>query len=169
MLQKTTNRNLNFLCYLLSMTLTLSACNPKIGAKNKTTKHQVPVTGIIYFTSSYCNGARPTEDILKKYNTPKILPNTTLHLRETGDSTATYFSITITKEGRFSTNIPPGIYNIYMTGKYDANALPDYDSTCKQWLEQPLLQVTIKEGSATNLNLDLHLFFHCNPCQIPRS
>ena len=165
----TKNNRFITLIILLVLMLPLSSFSQKAVIPERPYKPHFPFTGILYFTSSYCGGARPTQEILKQYATPKILPNTTLHLHEILDTSKTNYTLVTDKNGKFTSCMPPGTYNVYITDKYDTNALPDFDPECKEWLEQALTQIEIKDDIPTNTEVNLKLFFHCNPCQIPRT
>jgi hypothetical protein len=166
---KTNHNRCLLIAFLLLIMLPLAGSCQKVTISDKPYKPHFPFTGYLYFTSSYCGGARPTQEILKQHATPKILPNTTLHLHEVSDTSKTNYTIVTDKDGKFSSCMPPGTYNVYMTDKYDAKALPDFDPECKAWLEQSLTQIEIRDNIPANTNIDLKLFFHCNPCMVPQT
>lgn len=68
------------------------------------------INGNVFFSYSYCGGAKPTEEILKQYQKLQPLYTSEIHLTTREKS----ITITTDKSGVFTANIPDGTYDIYL-------------------------------------------------------
>lgn len=89
---------------------------------NKTTKDQ-PDNSIEITTTkteSYCGGAQPSEETLKKLREPKAYPNATLYLREGEENNYKkpyYKKLKSDSVGKVNVNLPKGVYSVVFDNK----------------------------------------------------
>jgi hypothetical protein len=119
---------------------------------------QQPVKVFVSYTNSYCNGARPTTEILHKYNTPAKLTNFKIKL-VVGKKT---ILITTDTLGCFTHKLKPGKYFIYLTEEKNQSLFINYDPTCDKMLKTPYTELHIEKGKN---RYETTLHFPCNPCQ----
>ena len=111
----------------------------------------------VSFTNSYCNGARPTEEIMAIYNTPKNLSDFDVllegkkHIKVKTDST-----------GCFTKTLKVGIYKIYLTSKNNLKLYTNYYPLCDKMLHMPFGKLVVEKGKK---EYELSLHFPCNPCE----
>src|SRR5687768_11984069 len=83
--------------------------------RKKETSAAHSFSGLVTQTSSYCGGARPSEEILEEYNKPKPYIGKVLHVREGKDNVSggkVVLRIVTNDSGYFSGSLPPGSYCI---------------------------------------------------------
>jgi hypothetical protein len=123
----------------------------------------VLISGKIYYTSSYCGGAHPTEEIMKELNKSKLYLNTEFRLFNEDSKIEYYFYTDNT--GSYSLKLNRGNYNLYPTKiKVDENNNGNgYNPNCDARLKTILATINILESdSVINQNFNVHL--ECNPC-----
>jgi hypothetical protein len=118
---------------------------------------QQPVKVFVSYTNSYCGGARPTDEILNKYNTPKKFTNFKIKL--VGKKTSVVVTDTA---GCFTHKLKPGKYIVFLTDENNKNLFTNYDPFCVKMLQAPYADLLIQKGK---INYQLNLHFPCNPCQ----
>jgi hypothetical protein len=118
---------------------------------------QQQVTVFVSYTNSYCNGARPTTEILTKYNTPAKLVNFKIKL--VGKKNMVVVTDTV---GCFTHKLHPGKYQVFLTEENNKNLFTNYDPTCVKMLKTSFCELLIEKGQNT---YKINLHFPCNPCQ----
>ena len=123
------------------------------------------VAGQLMSTRDYCGGARPPEDLLKEYRTPKPFPGMTIYARSGEANTGPVkaeFSTDTDGEGRFSFDLPAGTWCILIAEKaarelYGGGPNIEVDQECYQeWMATCDQVITVKEGPVEAVNLQLH-------------
>ena len=113
----------------------------------------------VTFTSSYCGGARPTEEILAEKGTPKPLSLSTVQL--INHFSGKEYLLKTNAEGIATAQMEEGKYDVFLTRDINEKLGTGFDGKCNLWLKQLLL--TVKVTSAGNSqNVNIH--FTCNPC-----
>src|SRR6185312_5372701 len=118
---------------------------------------QQQVNVFVSYTNNYCGGARPTNEILTKYNTPAKLPNFKIKLV----GKKTYVAVT-DSAGNFTHKIKPGTYSVFLTEETNKNLFLNYAPTCPKMLKTAYAQLHIEKGK-NQYTANLH--FPCNLCQ----
>lgn len=108
------------------------------------------------FTNNYCGGARPTPQILEKYNTPHDLSNTKIKL--TGKKC---YIVTTDSVGNIFRKIKPGHYKISIAGITNPKLLMNYNPACSQMKSLAFVEINIVK---TENNYEVNLHFPCDPC-----
>jgi len=109
------------------------------------------------YTNSYCSGARPTNEIVERYNTPNKLPD--FKIKIVGKKTNL---VTTDSAGCITTKLYPGKYLIFLTEQNNKNLFINYDPTCTKMLKTSYGELFIEKGKNT---YKINLHFPCNPCQ----
>jgi hypothetical protein len=118
-----------------------------------------PVGFKVQFTRAYCGGARPSEEIVADYNSPKALTNSTLKLKN--HFTGKEYFLNTGSGGSGTVDLEEGKYDVFFTEKIDAGLSTGFDPKCDLWQDQ-LLQ-TIKVSAASPQS-SINVHFICNPC-----
>ena len=111
------------------------------------------------FTSSYCGGARPTEEIIANKNTPRPLRNSTLLLKNHFNGKS--YSCTTNDDGVCQTSITEGKYDIYLTTGINPKLGTGFDGKCSLWRNKVMYTVKITDDGKLR-SVPVH--FECNPC-----
>ncbi|MFN3404112.1 MAG: prealbumin-like fold domain-containing protein [Cytophagaceae bacterium] len=135
------------------------------------------VKGRVTFTSSYCGGAAPTDEILELHQRQQPLANKTLYIRqgkENNTAKKIISTIITDSKGEFQISLPPGNYVVVDDRKRDKNLfnqiLKDHsqeteyyyktDIVCLQdWIKTPdaTFCITGKEKSFLPVEINYHL------------
>ncbi|MBN2891455.1 MAG: hypothetical protein JXL97_06295 [Bacteroidales bacterium] len=149
---------------ILILFLVSCSSNKTVNQAKTTNKegNKISVTGVANYNSTYCGGARPTEEVLEKYNRLRPMKNTTIKFVNTDNSKK---EKTKTDEnGNFSVNLSAGNWEYYLSEDfYDSNnedVLLEIQKKCDELYNVPY--GTIEIFSDTTVNLIYHL--PCNPC-----
>jgi hypothetical protein len=148
------------------------SCSPKTSSEKKTeTSKTYLVSGTITQTQSYCGGARPPEDLLKKMQSPRPYPGKKIYFRKGQNNSLDMISL---KEaisdstGHFQVNLASGTYCIVeedqvkeldMAGfkkKYLNQYLVADESCLKQWWSKCFMTVEVGATDKTDLNINFH-------------
>ena len=119
---------------------------------------QQKVKVFVTYTNSYCGGARPTEEILAKYNTPRKLAKFKIKL--VGQKTEI---VTTDSIGYFIKKLKLGKYSIFLTEEKSTNTATNYDPGCSKMLSLMYGELQIQKKKT---NYVVNLYFPCNPCQL---
>lgn len=119
---------------------------------------QQQVRVFVSYTNSYCGGARPTDEILLKYNTAHKLSNFKIKLSGKKISLITTDSL-----GFFTCKLKPGNYFIFLTEEKNKNIITNYNPDCIKMLKTAYAELHIEKGKST---YDVKLNFPCNPCEL---
>ncbi|MDA7501971.1 hypothetical protein N8482_01730 [Chitinophagales bacterium] len=140
---------------------------------NKETKYRV--SGKIEHKLSYCGGARPSPETIKKYKAPRPLEQFKIYIKHGTKNTdsATVVDSTVTNDlGEYSFSLPPGEYILLGPSQLNRPALNQIlnqqdllvaDENClEKWFAKGLLSFVVKDRSITELN---HLII--KKCNVP--
>jgi hypothetical protein len=165
------------LIFLSALFLNVASFAQKTGSL---AKKQYTVAGIITQTRAYCGGARPSEEMMKAYNTPKAWIGKKLYIRSGAENSTkrkVLHEITADSTGHFSVKLPPGIYCIIekeQLKKLNTEAFrkkkSEYlklDEDClKQWWGKCYTSFEVKDADKTDLIINFHIpcFTQGVPC-----
>ena len=110
----------------------------------------------ITYSSSYCNGAPPPEEILDELKEPKPFENFKFYLQ----SDSTFFFETDSR-GRAYITVQPGKYQLYFNTENQDRYAP-FDLTCNEYFEKAWAELLIEEGKT---NYKCHIHFPCGLCE----
>lgn len=121
----------------------------------------------ILYTSDYCGGAYPSDEILAAMKQERTLDNTEMVLKavETGNMER----VTTGMKGQANIALTPGRYEVYFPVKISAEAAAAAISPeqCAKWKKTPDAVFEIaKDTELANILLKVHRT--CNPCEPPR-
>jgi hypothetical protein len=111
----------------------------------------------VTYTNSYCGGARPTDEILQKHNTPKVLADYKIKLENK--------KVVIIKTdslGCFTHKLNTGKYLIFLTEEKNKTLFLNYNPNCIKMTKASYGELIVKKGE-TDYEINLH--FPCDPCQ----
>jgi hypothetical protein len=139
-------------------------------SKKTTTKYLI--SGTITSTSSFCGGARPSEEILGQIETPRPFPHKKIYIKK-GRVNLTSNDILVELKtdanGKFKTRLAPGVYLIVDEAKKDLTyyntLLKEHafltenfeavDTVClKEWFAKPDFTFEVKQTNSTNIHLN---------------
>lgn len=112
-----------------------------------------------YFTSTYCGGARPSQEILADKATPKALSFSWIKFKN--HFTGKEYVLQTNSEGIASGEMEEGKYDVFFTKDINPALGTGFDPKCKLWTDQLLLTVKVGTGGKSQ---DVTLHFLCNPC-----
>lgn len=112
----------------------------------------VTIQGSLKFTYSYCGGARPSDEMLKRLETPRAVAQYVLYLKSgsANSETSVIDSASCNEEGRFSFRVTPGNYTIlipeqckpFNVKNYTSQYIQVDDKEClRAWWEKGLYSV----------------------------
>lgn len=115
---------------------------------------QKNIQGIVKFTYDYCGGAAPSDEMLKRLQTPRAISNYILYLKAgtKNNDTPVLDSSNCNEQGQYNFKVKPGKYVIltvdqiknFSTKNYTSKYLQVDDEQClKQWWENGLYKVTV--------------------------
>ena len=125
------------------------------------------ISGLVEQTSSYCGGARPSQEMLDKLARPKVYPNKKFYIRQ-GKINRTEAKIvtrfTTDSTGKFTIQLKPGTYSIIVEeqlysvdpNKYE-NENQQVDRKClDEWWAKSYYLLVIKNKNIIDLNFVFH-------------
>lgn len=141
------------------------------------------VTGKVTQSSSYCGGARPTDEILNNITAPRPMVGTTYYVRKgtTNDVTQKIvMTFSTGTDGSFSFKLPPGEYIIIEANRLDSTYVKSiakkyekptasYTEAKKEclheWLKGGLFQFKIVDAPVSNIEWNInHSCWTDDPC-----
>lgn len=125
------------------------------------------ITGVITQTSSYCGGAAPPEQLLKKLATPAPYPGKKFYIRAGKVNSATgkiIVSFVTDENGLFSLKLAPGIYSMIVEEQLkpidikqlEAPQLKADEKCLKDWWAKPFYLLVVKNRDISNLSFNIH-------------
>lgn len=148
--------------------------NSQIG-KTNTVVHRHPakksktclISGLVEQTSSYCGGARPSQQILERLATPTAYPNKIFYIRRGKINCAEakiITSFTTDSSGKFSISLKPGTYSIIVEDQLNpvdpnkyVNENQQVDWQClDEWWTKPYYLLVVKNKNINDLNFVFH-------------
>lgn len=148
----------------LWMLIFLIACNAKTVKNNSSELIEIQFS--VQYTSEYCGGAYPPDEVLKALDVERPLKNKELIIKRK-DADETY-SLMCDAKGVASLSLPQGQYLVFypikMTAEPSENALSV--EQCAQWKKTPDTAFAV---TADTKNIDLKVRQTCNPCEAPRA
>lgn len=112
-----------------------------------------------YYTTSYCGGARPTEEIIQENAMPRLLTTSTVKLKN--HHTGVVYTCKIGKDGEATIDLEEGKYDVYLTREINPALPTGYDPKCSLWQNKSLFTVKVSNDGKTR---EVTLHFECNPC-----
>ena len=150
----------------------------KIFSQQQGKKHAV--SGIITHTRSFCGGARPTDEMLEKFNTPQPLAGKKLYIRSGAVNNLKKRIIqTIVSDstGHFTVYLPAGTYCLIQEPQIKKLNVEPYrksqsqfitlDEAClKRWWSECLLTFTVGSSGRNDLKINFNApcFTDGTPC-----
>lgn len=113
----------------------------------------------IQYTSSYCGGARPTDEIVEEKQRLKTLSSSSIKFKN--HFTGTEYVLKTNAQGIAEGQMEEGKYDVFLTNDINADLGTGFDPKCKLWQDQLLLTVKVKSSGTTQ---DVNIHFICNPC-----
>lgn len=122
------------------------------------------VSGYITQTSSYCGGARPSEEMLEEYGKPKPYPGKTLYISKSG-SREVFSRFVSNDSGYFSLSLPAGSYRVWQDeqlrpfkpGQESENKMIVADTSClRRWWNTPLGEFELESESVNLKSINFH-------------
>jgi hypothetical protein len=110
----------------------------------------------INYINSYCGGARPTDEIIAKYNTTNKLANFKIKL--VGKKIIHVLTDSV---GCFSCKLKLGNYFIFLTEEKNKSIFINYNPDCDKMLKTSYAELHIEKNK---VNYELILSFPCDPC-----
>lgn len=120
---------------------------------------EFPVQMKVFFTSSYCGGARPGEEMLAEKAVPKLLASSTLRFKNHFNGFE--YLLRTDDAGIISGNMEQGKYDVYLTNDINTELATGFDAKCSLWLSEVLCQVKV---TPDDKGPDVNIHFTCNPC-----
>lgn len=113
----------------------------------------------ILFTSSYCGGARPTDEIVEEKQRLKTLSSSSIKFKN--HFTGKEYVLKTNAEGIAEGQMEQGKYDVFLTKDINAELGTGFDPKCKLWQDQLLLTVKVNSAGGTQ---SVNIHFICNPC-----
>lgn len=136
----------------------MDSVSEKNSSTDRTTINPSPsfdIKGRVYYSLSYCGGARPTEEIIRELATPKLLPNSAFMLRNKDSK----YRIQTNQDGEFTANLPAGHFDVYFTKGTNLKNISGTANNCDNCITQLIASVNIVAGKKAVINIA----FHCKP------
>lgn len=119
----------------------------------------LPVNFTVWYSSSYCGGARPSDEMLAEYEREKLLTSSTLKLKN--HHTGKEYLLTTNNAGIGTLDAEEGKYDVFLTKSINSSLATGFDPNCSMWMDQLLCTVKVLAGKSKG---DIHIAFVCNPC-----
>jgi hypothetical protein len=169
-----------FLFLSLAFTGLFISCQSGFSQKSGKGGKGFAISGHITQTHAYCGGARPSEEMLKSYTTPKPFPGKKLYIRSGTENSLkkkVLREVIADSAGHFSLRLPPGTYCIIQeeqVKKLDpehfrqkANKNLKLNEEClKQWWDKCFMTFEVKDADKSDLNINFYIpcFTEGIPC-----
>ncbi len=171
-------RKQNILFTILFVISTIFA--PQIAAQNnakqpqnsvrehsKSQRQTYLISGQVTQTSSYCGGARPSQEMLDKIAIPIAYPNKKFYIRrgKTNSLNLKFLkSFNTDKDGNYTIRLPNGIYSIILEEQLKEINISNYttinqqvDTNCiKEWWSNPYYLLEVKNKNISDLDFNFH-------------
>lgn len=147
---------------------------------------KIRVSGTVTSTSSYCGGARPSDEILADVATPRPIPNKKIYIKK-GESNSfdskAIIVLTSDAKGNFHAKLAPGKYLVVDSTKNDMTyynmLLKTYkdqtvnyeaiDTLClKEWYTKPNCVFEVIDKEVKDINVNFHRTCNDIPCALFR-
>lgn len=136
---------------------------PIPNAKSDSLVNTYTVSGSVLQQFPYCQGARPTQEMLTIVTTPVAYPNKTFYVRKGNTNTKNGEIVnhfTTNSEGFFSLSLLPGIYSIIVEEQLNAINPKKYitetqkvnESCLIDWWGKPYYLLEVKDQNINSLN-----------------
>ncbi|MBN2893026.1 MAG: hypothetical protein JXL97_14250 [Bacteroidales bacterium] len=166
---------MRYLPIVISCILLFSCANTKKNSINddnqvkadsffeNTTKYNI--IGTAFYSTMYCGGAKPPDDIEEFHAKPREMIETTIVFKLKTDTTIFVQTKTDTN-GRFETKLPEGIWTLSFCDDFEnknKNAMDILEVTknCKLFFNSYYGERKVIKNDS---NLILHFSLRCNPC-----
>lgn len=119
----------------------------------------------VTYTSDYCGGAPPPEELLQRLKTPKKFSNQTLYIFDNKQRLGNATLLKTNTEGQFDFEAEQGMYYVYLKDKMKFDPEESKNKNCKEWLLRPYAEFEVIE---TEEESSIQIHKQCNPCLPPR-
>lgn len=114
-----------------------------------------------WYTTSYCGGAKPTEEIVQQHAALRLLTNSNLKLKN--HFTGMVFTCSTNASGEAEVALEEGKYDVYLTPNINSSLNTGFDAKCNLWLDKSLFTVKVSNNGKVQ---DITIHFECNPCDV---
>jgi hypothetical protein len=111
----------------------------------------------VTYTNSYCGGARPTNEILKRYNTPQALSEYKIKLKNKKT-----VIVKTDSSGYFMHKLNVGKYLVFLTEEKSKTLFLNYNADCIKMIKVSYGELIVEKGKSV---YEINLHFPCNPCE----
>ena len=151
--------------FLVLFAIALAACS--------TTKNTATVDGDtspsleelvlnIKFTSNYCGGAPPPDDLIQRLRTPKNLASEDIYISTQNKLNDDLIKVKTDANGKLTTSLEVGTYFLYLPNKVNATLKKSGDATrCKEWKNKPNGEFTVSKGTS---DIEIAIVKTCDSC-----
>ena len=134
---------------------------------SKSKRQTYLISGHVSQSSSYCGGARPTQEMLDKIAIPVAYPNKKFYIRK-GKTNSLNLKFLKTfnsdKDGNYTIRLPKGIYSIILEEQLKEINIGDYTTTNQQvdtncineWWSKPYYLLEVNNKNIDHLDFDFH-------------
>lgn len=129
----------------------IGACSTTKNTASATINNPVDaeVTVSIQYTSNYCGGAPPPDELIKRLRTPKKYADQEIHLSKEDKLNDDMKKYNTNANGELTTNLDAGTYYLFMPEKISSELTKGGDSEqCKKWKNTPNGKFTIVAGTS---------------------
>jgi hypothetical protein len=120
----------------------------------------INVKGTVYFTSPYCGGARPTDEIIEGTKKLRLMTSSTIFLVNDKNPTEK-INVTTGNDGTFKYNLQAGTYSYYMTSDFNKNIGIEFSSSDPSIRDMKFGSFNVSDKMSKPLTLVYH--FICGP------
>jgi len=132
------------------ITLLLSSCSSSknsTSASDNSQKTDEIINLTIEYTSNYCGGANPPDELLERLKIPKAYANMDIYISKESNIN-NVIKITADANGKVTTSLSDGKYYLFMPEKIAAKSTNERDEKgCITWKNTPNGDFSISNGS----------------------
>ncbi len=163
-------KNISILFFVVAISITnckTSSTTAKTENETNSTSKEYSVSGKVEETRSYCGGAKPSPEILKRLQTPTPYAGKKFYIRKGNTNNINekvILNFTVDSIGNFSFKLPSGIYSIVQeeqlteikASNFKSKTI-DVDEKClTEWWQKPYYLLEVKNENISNLNFSFH-------------
>lgn len=135
------------------------SCN----TRKKAGSRDLILSGKVTFTTPYCGGARPSDEMLQEYNRPKPYAGKVLFAERLGPLVVPPVRIVTNDTGYFSVSLSPGDYVLLQEEQLDTlnvaelkkPGMVEVDTVClKKWKHTPLASVSLRQQNIDSITIN---------------
>jgi hypothetical protein len=114
----------------------------------------------VMFTTSYCGGAAPTEEIENRHANRRPFTKSTLRIKNSSAGIDTLVSTN--ESGEFKASLPVGTYDVYLTSKVNSRLDTGFNPACE--ILKKKISGTFTVSHKKNPFSTVIIHFDCDPC-----